>query len=478
MSKHSFEKLEVSTEAADIGLLRQFYASIYIAEFPDANERESLENMERYISLKADGWYQRNNYHILLYLENGIPVAGSIIDYLAGANVGVIEFLVVSSSLRRSGLGSQLLQWTESVLHRDSISAGHGGWDYIIAEMNDPFKSYERDDSMDGFERALVWDRWGYMKTDFPYVQPSLSADQLPVRNLLLMCKPGRGSDPDAIPAMTLKKAVYGYVIWAMRIYEPDSNQECLAMSRFLTSRTKVGLTSLAAYVAAENSRQLVYTDLAQIPRDEIDCLLDIYESEFGEGPTSFPRELFRKSLLSRRHEGKPYEYHFISIKRRAEGTPHGMASVFAFPDAGFGGYVVLDKVLRGKGHLAEIIALLERCMLMDRRGATGWFGECDEADGSLSIFSKRGFYEVDVTYRQPPLSGRPPYNIADAPVLHLIYKAFGAQYSPPDLMARDFLGAMEWIFRIIYRIDNPSTSDYYEDLRRQIGQRELVPWR
>ncbi len=153
--------------------------------------------MERYLQLKDEGWYQKNNYHILLYLDNGTPIGASIIDYLSVPNVGVIEFLVVSSSLRQSGLGTQLLHWTEDTLDEDSRRAGYNGWAYIIAEMNDPFKLYDLTDSMDPFQRSLIWQRWGYKKIRFPYVQPSLSPDKKPVRNLLLMCKPGALNNPN-----------------------------------------------------------------------------------------------------------------------------------------------------------------------------------------------------------------------------------------------------------------------------------------
>ena len=78
------------------------------------------------------------------------------------------------------------------------------------------------------FVRALVWHRWGYGVADFPYVQPALSADQQPVRTLLLMAKPcGPADGPpspgaSSVPVELLIAALHEYLRWAMRIAEPS----------------------------------------------------------------------------------------------------------------------------------------------------------------------------------------------------------------------------------------------------------------
>ncbi|MBN1420259.1 MAG: GNAT family N-acetyltransferase [Planctomycetes bacterium] len=469
---------EVTTSDSDLSLLRRFYDSVYVREFPDQNERESLENMEKYLRLKEEGWYERNNYHILLFLDGGSPIAGAIIDYLAGPNAGVIEFLVVAENARGRGWGRRLLSWVEEALAADARRAGSAGWDYLIGEMNDPFRSSPSTDSMDPFVRAAIWDGWGFEKVRFPYVQPSLSAEKQPVRNLLLMCKPGEGRDRSAIPAKTLREVVYGYAKWAMRIDDPEANPECREMFGYLEGRDRIDLWALACYVGAPEGRRLVYTDLDRIPIEEIDALLDIYSSVFAEGPTSVPREAFRRSLLTRRHEARPYAYHFLSIKADPAGPPHGMVSFFTFPGAGFGGYVVLDAALRRKGHLREVIAVMERMMVIDRREAAGWWAECDEKDGSLPAFRRRGFHEADLEYRQPPLRGMPHYSIDEAPVLHLVYKAFGETFERPRMAWEDLLRALRWILRVIYDMDAPERSDYYRHVAAQAGGRRDLDWK
>jgi hypothetical protein len=475
MAQHPYITHEVTASPQDIAILRQFYRNIYIPEFPDHNERESLENMEQYLRLKAEGWYGKKNYHILLYLDQGRPVAGSISDYLDKPNVGVIEFLVVSSSLRKCHLGTALLKWTENMLRRDSLNVGYRCWNYIIAEMNDPFKSFDLTDSMDPFQRTLIWHRWGYKKIRLPYVQPSLSPDKKPVRNLLLMCKHGGAGKPNTIPSTTLRDAVYEYARWAMRIDNPVDNKECREMAHYLGKQRNIASVPLATYVGAVDGRRLAFADLTVERFNELDTVLDIYAREFNEGPTSFPRDLFKKSLISFRDTAKYYGYHLLSIKTNPEGAPQGMASFFTFPGAGFGGYIVFDPSIRGKGFLPEVITAIERSMVMDKRGAHGWYGECDPADGTAPIFKKQGFYEVDIIYRQPPLYGRSPYKIEAAPIMHLIYKEFGENFEPPKIPAKDLLDALIWIFRVVYDIDQPDASEFYQSVRRQVHREEFI---
>jgi GNAT superfamily N-acetyltransferase len=120
-----------------------------------------------------------NNYHILLIIHEQEVVAASIVDYLSEPNAGVIEFLVVHPDHRGRGLGRRLHDWTQQVLQADAARAGKRALDWIVAEMNDPFKTPR--DSIDPFDRALVWHAWGYEKLRFPYVQPSLGDGKSPV---------------------------------------------------------------------------------------------------------------------------------------------------------------------------------------------------------------------------------------------------------------------------------------------------------
>jgi GNAT superfamily N-acetyltransferase len=469
---------ELAASEADLELLGIFYRTIYVNEFPDPDERESLKNMENYLRLKQQGWYQKNNYHILLILDGSTPIAGAIIDYLALPNVGIIEFVVVSPSIRRQGLGLKLLYRIENMLDEDSRQAGYKGWSYMLAEMNDPFKTHGHFDSVDPFMRAMIWDRWGYKKLRFPYVQPSLSQEQEPVRNLLLICKPGITVETDNIPVSTLKDAIDGYAIWAMRINDPEFNPECCEMARFLKHRTVVELDSLARYIGDKSVRRLIYIDLTVGNIEDLDKTLEVYSNSFNQGEISLSKDLFKKFFLEKSGADKSFSYHLLSIKNDQNEDPKGMASFFSFPHYGFGGYLVFEPGLRGKGYLTEAITVIERHMAMDNFEIEGWFAECESDTDNTRIFTKRGFHEINIIYRQPPLPGQPSYSFDQAPVLSLIYKPCGDCFTPPRLAVNDFIKAIAWIFCVVYGINSPDQSVYYKDILNQLGNSKQISWK
>src|SRR4030095_4567943 len=104
---------ELTASPAHRALLRRFSDEAYAPEFPDPDERESLVNIERYLELKAQGWYGDNAYHVVVAEDDGMIVGGAISDYLADPNAGVVEFLVVTPAARGQGLGRRLLDVTE-----------------------------------------------------------------------------------------------------------------------------------------------------------------------------------------------------------------------------------------------------------------------------------------------------------------------------------------------------------------------------
>jgi GNAT superfamily N-acetyltransferase len=236
--------VEIGSDPVDQALFRAFYFDVYVREFPDENERESLDNMLEYLHKKQAGWYGANNYHILVAVAGGRPVGCAIADYLAEPNAGVIEFLAVVAEARGRGYGQALHRGIERLLVADAGNA----LDYIVAEMNDPFRTNPASDNMDPFQRAMIWHRWGYRVIDFAYVQPALSETQEAVGNLRLILRVRDGMDRDWIAADRLLGIIAGYMRWAMRVEHPEQNREFAGMARLLASRDRVPVHDLLAY--------------------------------------------------------------------------------------------------------------------------------------------------------------------------------------------------------------------------------------
>jgi GNAT superfamily N-acetyltransferase len=178
--------IELSGAEADRLVLRRFYDTLYVGEFPDPNERESFENLEAYLLARDVAGAE---YHIVLAIEDDRPIAGAITDYFVASRSGVVEFIVVAPDQRDRGLGSYLLRDAEERLHADAARRGVE-LGFVVAEINDPFRPGDTPDNVDPFERARWWGRRGYHRLDFPYVQPALSSEQAPVDNLMLCAKP------------------------------------------------------------------------------------------------------------------------------------------------------------------------------------------------------------------------------------------------------------------------------------------------
>ncbi|MHB8472553.1 MAG: GNAT family N-acetyltransferase [Gammaproteobacteria bacterium] len=241
---------ELTAASPDLALLTHFYEELYLQEFPDPDERESLANMIHYLKLKAQGWYGHNNYHIVLLMHAGQPVGCSVSDYLATANAGVIEFLMVAPTVRRQGWGGRLLHWTETTLAVDADSRSAQNLHCIVAEMHDPRCAETQHAGLDPLTRARIWNAWGYRKLAFDYVQPALSAAQHPARHLMLLAKITNGeSRGGALSAHRVRAILREYLYWAMRIETPEQVPEYREMQAQLDERAYVDLIPLDDYL-------------------------------------------------------------------------------------------------------------------------------------------------------------------------------------------------------------------------------------
>jgi GNAT superfamily N-acetyltransferase len=453
----TFRDLEYRPD--DLAILKRFYREVYVPEFPSRDERESLENMETYLRLKANGWYGRNNYHIVLGFDGEAAVAGAFADYLDEPNSGVIEFLVVRPALRGGGLGRQLLDETERHLAVDAHALGRAGLDLIAAEMNDPYK--KNADSMDAFHRAATWDQWGYGLLDFPYVQPPLSADKARVDGLVLIAKACRSEFARALPTVKVKAILRGYMRWAMRIDTPEDTADYRLMARHLDADL-ITISGLRAYTGYDAARQFVVHEVVEVADPALVAALAVYARAFPGGRTDLNPDYFR-AAVSERGANKDERYHFWAISRGPDSPVEGMASFFTFPQAGFGGYVVLDGSLRHTRRFPLLIARIEECMIRDALGAEGWYIECDPKQETL--FLRHGFYTVDMAYAQPSLPGDAPYAPAQAPPLCLMYKPFGRSFAAPQVSVRSFRDCLASVFRSVYGVKNILQSPFYRYL-------------
>jgi len=459
--------VELAVGADDDRLLERLYRGLYVAQFPNPDERETLDNIRRYLQLKGEGWYGKNNYHVIALFDGDDPVGISVSDYLYAGNAGVIEFIATSPGRRRGGLGAALLAATEAALAGDARAGGAGPLACVVAEMNDPYACHSLDDNLDPFLRARIWDGWGYRRLDFPYVQPALSPDQKPVNNLLLMVKPLAPGWRDGLPGETVAAILRGYMRWAMRIDAPERNFEYCRMARHLEAAGVVTLSSLAQYIGIDPDRPLAIREVVRPDDEALAAGLEVYREAFPGGQADLDPSEFRRLLAATAMGDRHRRYHFWTVGAAPDAPVEGMASFFTLGEAGFGGYVALAKSLRHAGRFALLLARMEERMRRDSAVCRGWYIEC--APPLDRFFARFGFHAIDISYRQPPLTGAPSYAVEAAPALRLMYKDFGRQFEPPQLSKSEFLASLACIFDAVYGVAEPRRSAFFADMSRQV---------
>ncbi|WP_407280253.1 GNAT family N-acetyltransferase [Aromatoleum evansii] len=459
---------EIDASPAGLATLERFYRERYVAEFPDPDERESLDNMRRYLALKAQGWYGDNNYHIVVAEIGGEAVGGVVFDYLAMPRAGVIEFLFVVSDWRESGIGRALLDEAIRLLRRDARRRG-ARLAAVVAEMNDPFRRPATPDNMDPFRRAAVWGRWGFGVLEFPYVQPALSAGQLPVDGLLLIMRPFGRVPQSGFRSHWVELVVAEYLRWAMRIEDPAADRDFLAMAEALASRPRVALVPLGRYVGQEPTDGLLIETVSSPvrPPDGIATAVAIARAAIPvPGRVAAAQDFAAAFAVG---DSGAARYHLWLLRAAADAPVEGMASFFTLPTAGFGGYLVLAGSLRGRGLLRPVLARIEARMRQDGTSAESWFIECGTE--SVAVFRHVGFVEVPCDYRPPAVGGGPPGGAPER--LHLLFKPFGMRRAP-DRLDRNFVcRALREILCFVYAIGNPAAAACYRRVLRTLADGE-----
>lgn len=223
-----FEYVEVSiSDEKSMALLGEFYTSIYMESFPSIDERESLDSIIDYLTRKNNGAFGRNNYHIILAVKSHKIQGGAIFDYFEKSNCAVIEFIAIKKIYQSNGVGSRLYQKILENVCKDASIRRHHNVDYIFCEIEKVKESLSNEDKYIWF-----WNKMGYKKLDFDYVQPALEAGKDCVNTLDLIVLQVGNVDERALGLRrsVLKNFLLDYAKYSMRIDEPQNRNEIKEM--------------------------------------------------------------------------------------------------------------------------------------------------------------------------------------------------------------------------------------------------------
>lgn len=438
--------VDLGPAPGDADVLARFYRTLYVAEFPDPDERESLANMIGYLA--HDGEYG-NAYIVTLVYDGDALLGGSICDYFVRSNCGAIEFLTVAPQARGRGLGAALTEHVERRM-ADAATARGKSLAFVMAEMNDPFKRTSTPDNLDPFERLRFWDRLGYRRAAFPYVQPALSPEQSPVRNLLLAAKPFDPPRARDVETQHVVAFLSDYLIYAMRFDDPRTSPDFVAMSAYLAQRDTIPLAGLAEYIGQDPQRPLAVREIENTRDPDFGPATELYRRVSGDSALALDAAAF--DAASDRAMNGGARYHLWALREQPDGPVCGTASFFALPSAGFGACVAFEPPLLRTGRLPLLIARIERALVGEGAATQGWYATCRD-DTMTARLVAHGFTQVSLPYRLPPNGPPPDGSQADGPPAHLLYKEFGATYEPPHPDDASLRAALREIERVVYGI-------------------------
>ena len=157
-----------------ISILNRFYNELYILEFTNENEAESLENIikqsKRMFNIKEC------NYHCIIVLQENEIIGGIIGDYLCECNCGVIEFIVVNPKKRRLHIASNLISIIFNYFNEYTklyYNDNEKCIDYCFFECENPNK-VDLKNKNDCINRLHFWNKKKAYRLNFNYYQTSL----------------------------------------------------------------------------------------------------------------------------------------------------------------------------------------------------------------------------------------------------------------------------------------------------------------
>lgn len=233
----SFCDLDVGSRK-DMADLAIFYAGIYSESFVSDDERESLDNIVKYMKeCRADKEW---SFHVLLAKdESGGIVGGAVFDYFRKSNSAVVEFLVVDSRFRSRGLGTKLFRQILNTADEDARKAGSPSCGFVFCEVESPETSSDKT-----LKHLHFWGGNWMRRLDFNYVQPPLAVGKHPAEGLWLLAK-SREASVASMPSETLKLFLRDYIHYSMKDAGVEGDEILSAMESEVTRKGHVKLVSL-----------------------------------------------------------------------------------------------------------------------------------------------------------------------------------------------------------------------------------------
>lgn len=161
------------------------------AVFPDPDTVLGLDRLRAFLA-QPRGQPGRD-FCVVVAVENGLVVGGTIFSYVPATNCGFSEYLVVRKERHGQGIGRLLFDARQAALNTLAREFGLAMCSGLFIEADSPertppqLQARERETATDAATRLEVFAHLGFLRVDLAYVQPPLGPGKHPVRYLDLL---------------------------------------------------------------------------------------------------------------------------------------------------------------------------------------------------------------------------------------------------------------------------------------------------
>jgi ribosomal protein S18 acetylase RimI-like enzyme len=169
---------EAQNDKEGITDLCNMYGRIFLQAFPNADERESLENIIQFLQSGNED----EERHIIHIKEKSSIIGSMIFSYFQNANAGYIPYIVIDSGYRQKGYARLLFERAMQLLEQDAKKHKKDIIKYVFLEI-DKFDDYIP-------PYVYLWHSLGFKRIDLSYIQPPLNKEKSHSENLFLLVHP------------------------------------------------------------------------------------------------------------------------------------------------------------------------------------------------------------------------------------------------------------------------------------------------
>lgn len=209
-----FNIVSVSAEnSGSLSLFSEFYNNILIKEFPDENERGSLDEFLQHFN--EDKFRKNPDWQTDLIIdENNDSAAGIIYSEFPLLEAISVQFIVVKKQHRGKGFATRLLSLVKEKVEK------HGG--YIIKWM---FLETHKSDGGSGTRK--FWELCGVKIIDFDYLQPAMSGRR-PSDSLQLCVKSFEQTDFQTIDTRLVSDFILQYSEKSLMVVNANADESVM----------------------------------------------------------------------------------------------------------------------------------------------------------------------------------------------------------------------------------------------------------